>query len=359
MTVFGRPFLGGADVSQARMVSEVARQVLAPLAGAPPPDPWSPLTEGGWIGVGVSEDRGGSGGGPLEAVALSEALGETAASVPLLESILAGLVVAETPDSDALLARMGAGEVRATVTPRTLTARRDGAGYALSERSWTSHWADGADLTVAIVRVEDGYRALLLPDGGLSLRRGANIAGEPRERVSLRESILPAAQVRSLSEDISGLRSIVALLCAGRLVGALSTAHRLSVEYARERRQFGRSIGTFQAIAHQLAIQARHVEVAISALQAALEKLGTPHSLEASITARVVAGEAAARVASVSHQVHGAIGVTQEYALHRFTMRLLAWPHEYGSDRHWQRGLGRAVMSSGSSWWDRAAPELA
>jgi acyl-CoA dehydrogenase len=351
----GGPVIPALRSSEAAQLSEVARDVLA--TADPGGDPWAPLAEGGWIGVGIEEAGGGQGGTLVEAAALAEALGQTAADVPLLEAVLAAQLVAGAVGTEDLLEQMVSGDIRATLVPRVVRAERVRGGYLVSGGGWITPWARWADLIVMLAMTDDGLRIVLVPGDGIGLEHGTNLAGEPRDTLTLRDPVVAAAEARVFAPELTDVLSTTAVLSASRLVGALSAAHRLSLGYARERRQFGRPIGSFQAVAHALVQQVAGVELAAAALQAALEKGSGPSAQPAAMIARVAAGMVAPDVARVAHQVHGAIGVTRDYDLHRFTLRLQAWSQEFGATRWWQRRLGACVVDAGPGWWERTAPE--
>jgi acyl-CoA dehydrogenase len=342
------PALRGGE---AALLSEVAQQVLASV----PDDPWTPLVDGGWIGVGIDEAKGGQGGGVAEAVALMDAQGRTAAAVPLLEAVIAAQLAAGATGTDELVAQMVRGETRATLVPGVVTAgRRDGA-YVLSGAPWLVPWAAQSDVALVTARADEELRIVVLPREDLRIERGLNLAREPRDLVAPLNAAVAAGATHPLLTRLDHLLALTALLSAARLAGALSATHALTLQYARERHQFGRPIGSFQTVAHALARQAGEVELAAAALDAAVVKAGDPSAAAAALTARVVAGTVAPSVADVAHQLHGAIGVTREYALHELTLRLRAWPQELGTTRWWQRRLAR--QAAGAEWWDRTAPE--
>jgi alkylation response protein AidB-like acyl-CoA dehydrogenase len=121
----------------------------------------------------------------------------------------------------------------------------------------------------------------------------------------------------------------------------------MTVTYANERVQFGRPIGKQQAVQQMLAILAGQV----AACGGAADIAGTAFDtldLMAIAAAKVRAGEAVSIAAPIAHQVHGAIGFTEEHRLHFFTRRLWAWRDEFGSERHWSAILGRHAISAGS-----------
>ena len=142
------------------------------------------------------------------------------------------------------------------------------------------------------------------------------------------------------------------------MAGALETALELSVRYATERVQFGRKIGQFQAIQHELARFAGEVAAAVaSALSAAGALERGENTLLAVASAKIRSANAAQEGALIAHQVHGAIGVTAGYALHHSTLRLWAWREEFGNEAHWAMELGRAIAGAGADrlWTTLAA----
>jgi acyl-CoA dehydrogenase len=120
----------------------------------------------------------------------------------------------------------------------------------------------------------------------------------------------------------------------------------ITVEYATQRNQFGRPIGNFQAIQHQLAAAAGEVASArVAAQQAYLAIAAGRNQLFACAVAKARASDAAGVIARTAHQVHGAIGYTREYQLQRYTRRIQAWRGEFGSSALWSRRLGEMVLA--------------
>lgn len=129
------------------------------------------------------------------------------------------------------------------------------------------------------------------------------------------------------------------LLRAAQLAGAAARARDLAVEYAGERRQFGQPINRFQAVQHQLAEMAGEAAIARAGVDQALRD---PSPLRVA-AAKAVAGRAAARVAAIAHQVHGAIGFTKEHSLHRSTTSIWRWRDEEGTDTEHAITVGRGL----------------
>jgi acyl-CoA dehydrogenase len=132
------------------------------------------------------------------------------------------------------------------------------------------------------------------------------------------------------------------------MAGALETILEMTVEYAQQRVQFGRPIGKFQAVGQQIAVLAGEVAAAGRAADDAVAAAGCGEAPRAIAIAKARVGEAAGKCAEISHQVHGAIGFSYEYALHRFTRRLWSWRDEFGPESYWQAELGRSVAQRGA-----------
>jgi alkylation response protein AidB-like acyl-CoA dehydrogenase len=138
--------------------------------------------------------------------------------------------------------------------------------------------------------------------------------------------------------------ALAAVLSAGEMVGALLAIEVLTLEYAGTRKQFGREIGRFQAIQQQVAVLAEEILAARAAVEAAFA--GDPRQVPEARAAIAAARTARAgvRVSTIAHAVHGAIGVSEEYALHRYTRRLRELTMGCGGASAWERQLGAWVL---------------
>ncbi|HYF19382.1 MAG TPA: acyl-CoA dehydrogenase [Ramlibacter sp.] len=216
---------------------------------------------------------------------------------------------------------------------------------------------------------------LVATDGGLQapLVPGGRIAGHVLGAEGDRLVLLRAADARAVPTGVHGslaatlhwpagaarpvdsawaahqLQPLAALLHAGLLAGAMKRAFDLTMDYANQRVQFGKSIGKFQAIQHQLAVMAQQVVAGRMAAEAAFARQGDALALPACAVAKARTSEAAQQVATIAHAVHGAIGVTEEYDLQLSTRRLHEWRVAHGSEAHWHRVLGRLFVDSGDS----------
>jgi acyl-CoA dehydrogenase len=126
-----------------------------------------------------------------------------------------------------------------------------------------------------------------------------------------------------------------------------------TVRYANERVAFERPIAKFQAVQHNLARLAGEAAAAAAAAGSAADAIAQAASfdegtfLEAA-SAKIRCAEAAQEGAAIAHQVHGAIGISKEHILHRYTLRLLSWRDDFGNESYWAVELGKRVAARGA-----------
>ncbi|GAC1617685.1 MAG: acyl-CoA dehydrogenase family protein [Candidatus Dormibacteraceae bacterium] len=196
-----------------------------------------------------------------------------------------------------------------------------------------------ARFAAGIVAVTADGVALLDPSA-CGITPGANFAGEPRDAVAA--GTFP---VTALPPSLP-FRTRGALLRSVQMAGALERVLQLTVEHAGGREQFGQPLRKFQAVGHQLAELAAEVAAARAAADAAV-LMPQPWHIAA---AKVRCGAAAGRAAAIAHQVHGAIGFTDEHVLHHFTLRLWSWRDEFGTEAEWASDVHKLV---GKDVWRR------
>nr|WP_115706217.1 acyl-CoA dehydrogenase family protein [Cupriavidus taiwanensis] len=167
----------------------------------------------------------------------------------------------------------------------------------------------------------------------------------PLVSASLRWTGPEAATLRLPTQDADA-EAICSALHAAGMAGAMSRIQDLCVAYASDRRQFGRAIGQFQAVQQELSVLAEQVAAATLAARLGCAASGgyLPDALLAA-TARLRAGEAAARVAAIAHAVHGAIGITEEHVLGLFTRRLHEWRAAPATESRCAARLGNALLA--------------
>jgi acyl-CoA dehydrogenase len=302
------------------------------------------LAAAGLLTVGVSEEWGGSGGTLRDA-------GEVA--------LRAGEYGVRAPVADALVAAWSLAAGRRVIRDELLTfafadalaepARgRPGATGTFRRVPYARH----ADSVIGFAGTDAGLVLLTTQVGRSRLRCGANLAGEPRDDVefALDEEVATPVQERIAGEARLRAQLFRALMISGSAMRALA----MTVSYTAERAQFGRKISAFQAVQHLVASAAAEAVAARTAADSALlladEQGFGVRAAFAIRAAKLRCNQAAGAVASVAHQVHGAIGVTEEHPLHRSTTRLWSWRDESGRDLELAAALTDAVVAADQLW---------
>jgi acyl-CoA dehydrogenase len=273
----------------------------------------------------------------VEAATILRAAGHHAAPIPLAETMLARWLCAA--------AQLAAPDGVLTLAPVEPGDRLIIGTGAVSGTARHIPW--GLEATAIVIVAE--REAALSSSGTFSWDAGDNLANEPRDTLSAAGA---HADARALPDGIDAALVLRwgALLRAAQMAGAMEAALAISTQYANERVQFGRPIGKLQAIQQQMAVLAEHAAASLVAVENAARAVaeGRASAGFACAAAKLRAGEAAGKVAEIAHQVHGAIGFTQEYPLHHATRRLWSWRDEFGSEAYWARELGRRIAEAGA-----------
>ena len=303
---------------------EAARDALD---GGTLPDLWPTAVEAGWPGLLVGEERGGAGLGAMDAMLVFSELGRVLAGVPLLGHLPATQLLDAAGAGD--LEALASGELRAafvaakppsaveeawTADPlqglRRAPAPVIGDGTVTGEAAWVP---DAAGADVLVVAGADGRAALV---------RASDAVVEPIEGYDATRSLAhvrfedaPAEVLDVTAEAVATAWYVAQALLAAEAVGAIELALETSVAYAKERFTFGRAIGSYQAVKHELVEILRRLENARSLMYytgwAAKDK---PEELPVAASAfRLVASEAYDHAARTQISVHGGIGATWEH----------------------------------------------
>jgi len=310
-------------------------------------DGWSPalwrtVEEAQLPLVSVPEEAGGAGGTLSDLAAVLRVAGRYAAPIPLAETAIAGWMLAQSG------LKVPAGPLAfGPAHGEKIAARRKGKQWLLSGSMKRVPWARVAGRLVVLASASSGGIVACVDPKDCKITAGGNLAHEPRDDVVLKNvAAIEAAPARGTTHAALRLRG--ALARALMMAGALERALELAVRYATERSQFGRKIGQFQAIQQELARFAGEVAAAVAAALSAAGALERgKDAMLAVACAKIRSAQAAQEGALIAHQVHGAIGVTDEYALHHSTLRLWAWRDEFGSETAWAAELGRALAAAG------------
>lgn len=169
-------------------------------------------------------------------------------------------------------------------------------------------------------------------------------AVEPLLRALGRRGIdVPVAEAMAARAVAVPSRELLAVMAAAEMAGGAEQLLAMCVDHANTRQQFGRPIGKFQAIQQQIAVLAEQaVLVRIAAQAACAHGLAPP--VEVAAMAKSVASSAVPTITGIAHAVHGAIGITREFPLHRVTARLHALRIANGAESYWNERLGQARL---------------
>lgn len=341
-------------MSERRLLVDTAAEIFADACsphvvraaeGSWLPELWATLVELGFTTVGVSEEAGGSGGSFADAAAVVRVAASHAAPVPLAETLLARQVLAAAgmkPGSGALTIAAGGDQIRVD---------RDRGRMKLNGRLARVPWARTAQ---QLVVVSDAANVVVVVDlEHCRLDEHSSIAGEPRDDVHLDR--VEASAGCDLPEALSEERLLcaAAVLRVAQIGGALEHVSGITLEYVNQREQFKRKIGTFQAVQHQIAALAGITAAVLLAAEAAAE---APTSTIAAAAAKAYASHACGRAALLAHELHGAIGFTEEHELQLFTRRMWGWRDEFGSEVYWAGRLADRLIDAGA---DQTWPLLA
>jgi acyl-CoA dehydrogenase len=296
---------------------------------------WAQLTGTGFADALLPEDAGGA-ALPLEqAFDLFELCGRHALPLPLPETLWAR----------ALLHRAGVAAPAGPIGLGLIAASSHGSDQ--TSATATDLWAEvsaGRCCDHVLVQTANGLRLLAVAGAELHPH---GLAMDARMRWSAQQ--VQAASPLAVQAD---LKAAQALLAAAQMSGAMMAVFEQSLDHANQRQQFGKPIGKFQAIQHNLSVLAEQVFAARMAARLACQgALETVQPLRVAV-AKARTSQAAQQVTSLAHGLHGAMGFTSEFDLQLRTRRLYTWRMCAGAESHWQQVLGQAVLAGQHSSLD-------
>ena len=297
---------------------------------APRPTFWKDMAELGWLGIHLPEEHGGAGAGLGELVVVLDEVGRQVAPGPFLPTVLASAVIARCGSAEqraALLPGLADGSVLAAVGLGGALTLRDGivdgdGGVVLG----------GAAAEVLLLRAGDDVVVVRRDAEGLAVGGTKNL-DPSRRSASVTASSVAVDDGDVLVGAVRRARALARTLGAAEAVGVMAACTDAAVAYAKERVQFGRTIGTFQAVKHHCADLLVAAELATAAVWDAAR--ASADSLEefdfaAAMAAQLAFGPAVHN-AQMNIQVHGGIGFTWEHDAHLYLRRALALNAVLGS----------------------------
>ena len=315
---------------------------------------WNALEENGLTLTWIPEDRGGVGASMADGFDVIRVAGQYGEPVALSETLLAGW----------LLARSGQ-QVEAngpvTVAPMRYDEVISYDGAKLNGTARAVTYARSVKQIAVFARMGDGDAiAMVAPSDCKMAERGVNMGGE---RFDITFDGVTPTDVYDLPKWLTRdtFNWLGAAVRATQMTGALESILAISTQYAQEREAFGRPISKFQAVQHNLAELGGEVAAALAASGSAADTVDRESDNHEALfleiaSAKIRSGEAATKGAAIAHQVHGAIGYTDEHTLQRFTRRMWGWRDDFGNESEWAVELGNLVAREGA---DQLWPKLA
>ena len=325
-----------------RAFASMALSVAIPdKSGASSLSLWDDVAEMGLPWISLPESVGGSEGSIGDALEVLRIAGRHAIPLPLAEcSLLGGWLIAAIGRE--------LGDAPITCVPGHSEDTVEVVGGCLRGRAHRVPWAGASSQIAALVTDPSlGLLVAIVQADDVEFEVLKNVAAEPRETVIFAD--VPAEMVPApAGVDQATLRLRGALSRAALMAGALERVSDITIEYTQERHQFGKAVGSFQAVQQHLVHAAQQAAITVMAYRAAAWAVEQGRYGFEVAAAKSLANQAATIASRAAHQAHGAIGMTEEYQLQRFTRRLWAWREEYGTEFEWNGWLGTQVQRAGA-----------
>ena len=312
-----------ADAIEAILKDQCSPAVVRAIeAGSSPLPLWKALENAGFLELLAPESAGGADLNLVELFPIFSHFGRYAVPLPVAQTIVARALIG------------GQVAIPAGMITLASSLRRGTDGSLCCAFTPYGLLADH-------VLASEGSALLLLP-----------CAAAQRESTGVKHSLTAtltwpdASTAVLLREGGTMLPAFAAALHAALLSGAMTRVFEMTLQYCNDRSQFGKSLGKFQAVQHQLSVMAEHTAAASISAEAAFQGPEKTPSLLLAAMAKSRTSEATVLTASIAHALHGAIGVTEEYDLQLLTRRLHEWRMAHGSENYWNEVIGEQVLAS-------------
>jgi len=322
---------------------------------------WKEMADLGWLGVTIPEEYKGIGGDFLDLAILLEAMGEACLSSPFFSTVVLGaeaLLLAGTEEQKKkflprvvegtlllALAAIEPGEWYRATGSNTI-ASRDKNGYLVNGTKYFVENAHIADYMILLAQTGEKEMTILMVEGkgpGIRFETVQTLGNEKQSVVIFRDTRVPEANTLGRAGEASHLMEVLqeraSVAKSLEMLGLMKVAFDMALAYAKEREQFGRPIGSFQAVQHHCANMAVDMESSRLITYQAAWKIarGLPASKEAAM-AKAWTSDAAGRLTRLAHQVHGAIAFCDEHDLHLYYRKAKAAGIAFGdAEYHFEK----------------------
>ncbi len=334
---------------------------------------WSQYAELGLLGVPFAEEYGGFGGGAQEIMLVMQAFGRALILEPYLATVVLGGTALQVAGSNAqkaeLLPAIAEGrlklafahserQARYDLTDVVTTAKRSGGGWVLDGAKSVVTHGDAADRLVLSARTSgdrydaDGITLFLVDTTTPGLARRGYATRDEQRAADVALSNVTVADADVLGEVGKGLAIVQRIVEAGiaataaEAIGAMEAMHSMTLEYSKTREQFGKPIGSYQVVQHRLADMFMTMEQGRSMAMLATMMVEHPEADERArkiAMAKVGVGQAARYVSQSAIQMHGGIGMTEEYAVGHYFRRCMVIERLFGDPAYYLQRLAEDV----------------
>ena len=334
---------------------------------------WRQMVNLGWTSLVFPERYGGTGGDFLDLSVLLEETGRYLAPSPLFSTVVLGGLTVLDAGTDAqkedILPRVCSGDLTMTMALTEASAsyeswgvetvaRQEGGGYVIDGVKLFVQDAQAADVLLVVARTSDeddrdrGITVFLVPSDipGATIAPLNSMGSDRPDQVTLEGVTVPAeAVLGEVGEGWPVVRRAFHRAIAGKcseMVGGAGAVLDMTIEYVTQRTQFGRPIGSFQAVQHHCANMATDVEGSRNIVHKAAWRVADGGSADLEVSmAKAWVNDAYQRICNAAHQCHGAIGFTKEHDLQLYTRRAKVMELAYG-DANYHRELAFQNLDS-------------
>ncbi|MEI7710605.1 MAG: acyl-CoA dehydrogenase family protein [Rhodospirillales bacterium] len=332
---------------------------------------WSQFAELGLLGLPYPEQYGGYGGGPQEAMLVMQAFGKVLVVEPYFPTVILGggaiLAAGTDAQKQAILPAIAEGslkmafahserQARYDLTDVVTTAKKDGGAWVLDGSKTVVSHGDSADKLIVSARTSgerydaDGITLFLVDASTQGVARRGYVGRDETRYADISLSNVRATEV--LGEVGKGLAIVEKIVeigiaaTAAETVGAMEAMNEMTLEYSKTRVQFGQPIGTYQVVQHRMSDMFMTAEQGRSMAMLATMSLENDDPVERAhdmATAKVGIGQAGRYVSQSAVQMHGGIGMTEEYAVGHYFRRCLVIERLFGDPAYYLQRLADAV----------------
>jgi pimeloyl-CoA dehydrogenase small subunit len=334
---------------------------------------WSQYAELGLLGLPFAEEYGGFGGGAQEIMLVMQAFGRALILEPYLATVVLGGTALQLAGSEAQKAELmpaitegrmklafahAERQARYDLTDVVTTAKRSGGGWMLDGAKSVVVHGDAADRLVLSARTSgdrydaDGVTLFLVDATAPGLARRGYATRDEQRAADIALSNVTVANADVLGEVGKGMAMVQRIVEAGiaataaEAVGAMEAMHSMTLEYSKTREQFGKPIGSYQVVQHRLADMFMTMEQGRSMAMLATMMVEHPDADERAhkiAMAKVGVGQAGRYVSQSAIQMHGGIGMTEEYAVGHYFRRCMVIERLFGDPAYYLQRLAEDV----------------